>query len=250
MQTGARAPSRQPERIRDMFDRVARRYDLMNTIMTVGLDRCWRSLAAAEAHLQPGERALDVCCGTGDLSLAIAQRFPGVQVVGLDFSEAMLVCARKKAEEFARRRTRHNAVVPTFIVGDLLNLPFADDHFAATTVAFGVRNVADLPGALRQMVRVTRPGGSVVCLEITTPPPGFGRRFHSFWFDRVVPGLGRLVAGDGSAYSYLPSSVRSFPPPPELATMMAQAGLVDIRYRRLGLGIVALHVGQVPKRSM
>lgn len=239
------ALAREPQHIRDMFGRIARRYDLMNRLMTAGLDGRWRDLAAAEAHLSPGERALDVCCGTGDLAFALSRRYPAAHIVGLDFSEPMLERARAKAAaENARVAT---ASVPTFISGDLLALPFADDEFAAVTAAFGVRNVPDLPRAFAEMARVTRPGGRVLCLEISTPPPGLGRRFHELWFDRCVPALGRLVAGDGSAYSYLPASVRVFPAADVLAAVMAGAGLCNIRYRRFGLGIVALHVGLVPK---
>ncbi len=244
MGAGAGAPAREPERIRSMFGRIARRYDLMNRLMTAGLDGRWRSLAAAEACLAPGDSALDVCCGTGDMAFALARRYPGASVTGLDFAEPMLERARAKAAKMVGRGG--NAAAPTFIAGDLLSLPFPDDRFAAVTVAFGVRNVSDLPGAFSEMVRVTRPGGRVVCLEITTPPPGPGRRFHALWFDRMVPALGRLVAGEGSAYSYLPASVRSFPEAGALAAGMTTAGLRQVRFRRFGLGIVAVHCGVVP----
>ena len=241
------APAREPERIRAMFGRIARHYDLMNRLMTAGLDGRWRRLAAVQAGLARGDSALDVCCGTGDLAFALARRYPGASVTGLDFAEPMLERARAKAAKMARRGGC--AAAPAFVAGDLLSLPFADDRFAAVTVAFGVRNVADLPGAFSEMVRVTRPGGRVVCLEITTPPPGPGRRLHALWFDRLVPALGRLVAGDGSAYAYLPASVRSFPEAGSLAAMMTAAGLRRVRFRRFGLGIVALHCGVAPARG-
>lgn len=234
---------RQPERVRAMFSRIAGRYDLMNTIMTAGLDRRWRRHTAAQAGLLPGDLALDVCCGTGDLAFALAASSPGARVVGLDFSQSMLECAAEKAARFSTHHAADGALAPTFVAGDVLSLPFPDGHFSAVTVAFGVRNVPDLPRALAEMVRVTRAGGRVVCLEITTPPPGLGRRFHRVWFDHVVPLLGGLVAGDLSAYTYLPASVRSFPEPDALAALLARAGLVDVRYRRFGFGIVALHVG-------
>jgi demethylmenaquinone methyltransferase/2-methoxy-6-polyprenyl-1,4-benzoquinol methylase len=230
---------RDPQQIEAMFSRIARRYDLMNLLMTAGLDRRWRRRAAAAAELPSGERALDACCGTGDLALELARRYPRNRVTGLDFSEAMLVCARAKA-------ARAGLPLPVdFVAGDLLALPFADDSFAAVTVAYGVRNVPDLSRAFAEMARVTRPGGRVVCLEITPPPGGFGRRFHRLWFDRAVPALGRLVAGDGSAYTYLPASVRSFPSADELAVIMRRAGLRAVRYDRFGMGIIALHVGEV-----
>jgi demethylmenaquinone methyltransferase / 2-methoxy-6-polyprenyl-1,4-benzoquinol methylase len=210
--------------------------------MTAGLDGRWRAAAADQAHLAQGDRALDACCGTGDLTLALARRYPGAQVTGLDFAEPMLVRARAKAAKLGAA----GAAQPTFVAGDLLALPFPDGHFAAVTVAFGVRNVPDLAGAFAEMVRVTRAGGRVICLEISTPPPGPGRRFHELWFQRFVPVLGRLVAGDGSAYAYLPASVRAFPVADALADVMRQAGLRGVRFRRFGFGAVALHVGLVP----
>jgi demethylmenaquinone methyltransferase / 2-methoxy-6-polyprenyl-1,4-benzoquinol methylase len=212
--------------------------------MTAGLDGRWRAAAAAEACLSPGDQALDVCCGTGDLAFALASRYPQAIVTGLDFAEPMLERARAKAARIGARDAA--SAEPTFVAGDVLALPFADDQFAAVSAAFGVRNVADLPGAVAEMVRVTRPGGRVICLEITTPPPGPGRRFHELWFDRLVPALGRIVAGDGSAYSYLPASVRSFPEAGALAAIMTGAGLRHVRFRRFGMGIVALHCGLVP----
>ena len=239
------APAREPERIRDMFGRIARHYDLMNRLMTAGLDGRWRAAAAAEACLSPGDRALDVCCGTGDLAFAIADRYPHAIVTGLDFAEPMLDRARAKAAARVAGLGGEPSS-PDFVTGDVLSLPFPDDQFAAVSAAFGVRNVADLAGAFAEMVRVTRPGGRVICLEITTPPPGPGRRFHELWFDRIVPALGRLVAGDGSAYAYLPASVRAFPEAGTLAAIMIDAGLRHVRFRRFGMGIVALHCGLVP----
>ena len=167
--------------------------------------------------------------------------YPGREVTGLDFTEAML----EKAREKAAARERRGLLAPRFVHGDLLDLPFADGEFAAVTVAWGVRNVPDVPRAFAEMARVTRPGGRVVCLESTQPPPGLGGRFHAVWMTRVVPLLGRLVSGDGDAYAYLPASVEAFPRVAELAAIMAAVGLVGVRYRRFGLGAVALHVGEV-----
>jgi len=223
-----------------MFGAIATRYDLMNRLMTAGLDRRWRRAAAGAADLPPAQPALDVCCGTGDLVLALARRYPGSRVTGADFSAEMLRLARVKAE----RAGLGDSV--ELVRGDLLELPFADDSFAATTVAFGVRNVADLRRAFVEMARVTRPGGRVVCLEITSPPGGLGRRFHELWFDRLVPALGRLVAEEGSAYSYLPASVRDFPSAERLSLVMFEAGLTAVHFVRFGLGIIAMHVGHVP----
>jgi demethylmenaquinone methyltransferase / 2-methoxy-6-polyprenyl-1,4-benzoquinol methylase len=234
---------RDPSRIEAMFGGIAPRYDLMNRLMTLGLDGCWRRMAAAQALLAPGADVLDVCCGTGDLTFSLADACPSCAVTGLDFTPEMLVRARRKA---AARERRGLPVPRAFVAGDLLALPFEDGRFAAVTVGWGVRNVPDVPGALREMARVTRPGGRVVCLESTAAPDGLGKRFHDVWMGRVVPLLGRLVTGDPSAYAYLPASVAAFPRADELAAIMAGAGLANVRYRRLGFGAVALHVGEAP----
>ena len=234
---------RDPSRIEAMFGGIAPRYDLMNRIMTVGLDGRWRRMAAGEAALAPGDQALDACCGTGDLTFGLVDTCPGCRVTGLDFTPAMIVRAREKA---ASRDRRGLPVPHVFVAGDLLSLPFSDGEFAAVTVGWGVRNVPDVPRAFREMARVTRPGGRVVCLESTQAPDGLGRRFHDLWLGRVVPILGRFVTGDPSAYAYLPASVAAFPKADGLAAIMAGAGLVNVRYRRLGFGAVALHVGETP----
>lgn len=234
---------RDPLRIEAMFGGIASRYDLMNGVMTVGLDGRWRRLAAREARLAPGDRVLDACCGTGDLTLSLVDACPTCRVTGLDFTPAMLARARQKA---ASRERRGLSRPRDFVAGDLLSLPFADGEFAAVTVGWGVRNVPDVRRAFREMVRVTRPGGRVVCLESTQAPEGFGKRFHGIWLGRVVPVLGRFLTGDPSAYAYLPASVAAFPRADELAAIMAGAGLANVRYRRLGFGAVALHTGEVP----
>jgi len=221
--------------VRAMFDRIAPRYDLLNRAMTAGLDGRWRGVAAAAADLAAGDRALDVCTGTGDLALALADRVTrSGEVVGVDFAERMLERARAKADHRPGVR---------FETADALALPFADGAFDAATVAFGIRNVDDLDRGLAEMARVVRPGGKVVILEITTPARM--RRFYELWFDRVVPRLGRVLGRDGAAYAYLPASVRRFPAPPELAARMSAAGLRDIRWRPLAFGIVAVHHGRV-----
>ncbi|MCX6362791.1 MAG: ubiquinone/menaquinone biosynthesis methyltransferase, partial [Actinobacteria bacterium] len=216
--------------------------DLMNRLMTGGRDRHWRGIAAREAAPTPGDRVLDACCGTGDLSFTLAEQCPGCRVVGLDFTAAMLARARQKAAA----RERRGLLVPTFVHGDLLDLPFADGQFAAVTVGWGVRNVPDVPRAFAEMKRVTRPGGRVVCLESTQAPDGAGRRFHRVWMGHVVPLLGRVVTGDATAYAYLPASVEAFSRAEALAAIMATAGLTRVRYRRFGFGAVAIHVGEVP----
>lgn len=224
--------------VQAMFDRIAPRYDLLNRTMTMGIDGRWRRAAAVVADVAAGDAVLDCCCGTGDLTLELAARVGSAgRAVGLDFSEAMV--------ELANRKRDQRGAPAEFMVGDALNLPFENDTFAAATVAFGIRNVSDLDAGIAEMVRVVRPGGKVVILEITTPARLRG--FYHLWFDRVVPNLGRLLGRDGAAYSYLPASVRRFPEPPELARRLHVAGLTDIRWRPLAAGIVALHHARVPR---
>ena len=225
-----------------MFDRITPRYDLMNGLMTLGLDRRWRRMAAAQARLVGGDRVLDVCCGTGDLAFALGEMYPDCAVVGLDFSAQMLTRARVKAAE---RRRGGASASPDFIQGDLLDLPFADHEFAAVTVGWGVRNVSRVSRAFAEMARVTRPGGRVVCLESTRTHGELGGHLHRLWMSRVVPALGRAVTGETEAYTYLPASVEAFPSAEELAAIMASVGLANVRYRRAGLGGVAIHVGEV-----
>lgn len=232
-----------PERVQAMFNRIARPYDLMNRAMTVGLDRKWRALAADTTGVGAGASVVDVCCGTADLSLELARRVgPSGEVIGVDFAEQMLVRGREKATEGGYSQV-------TLLQGDALALPFDDDRFAAATCAFGVRNLADPERGFRELARVVRPGGAVVCLEITTPESGALAGFYRVWFDRLVPAVGRVVDRRGdSAYTYLPASVRRFPPPAELGRVMRAAGLDEVRYRLLAGGIVAIHVGRVPRR--
>jgi demethylmenaquinone methyltransferase / 2-methoxy-6-polyprenyl-1,4-benzoquinol methylase len=218
-----------PDTVRGMFDRIAPFYDVMNHVMTAGLDRRWRRLAVSEV-VWPGDRVLDACCGTGDLAVEAERR--GGRVVGLDFSPRMLERARKKSGAIE------------WVQGDALALPFGDAEFDAATVGFGVRNLADLEGGLRELARVLRPGGKLAVLEITRPR-GLLRPFFRLWFDVLVPVAGRVLPG-GEAYTYLPASVRRFPGPGDLSALFERAGFEDVRYRLLGGGIVALHVGTRP----
>ena len=215
--------------VRGMFDRIAPVYDVMNRLMTAGLDRRWRRLAAREV-VWPGDRVLDACCGTGDLAIEAERR--GGRVVGLDFSEPMLARARPKSGTIE------------WVRGDALALPFADGEFDAVTVGFGVRNLSDLEAGLREAARVLRPGGKIAVLEITRPR-GLLRPFFRLWFDVLVPLAGRVLPG-GKAYTYLPASVRRFPGPEDLAALFVAAGFEKVRFRLLGGGSVALHVGERP----
>ncbi|HEY4280224.1 MAG TPA: bifunctional demethylmenaquinone methyltransferase/2-methoxy-6-polyprenyl-1,4-benzoquinol methylase UbiE [Conexibacter sp.] len=231
--------------VRAMFDRIARGYDRMNSVMTAGLHHRWRSRAVELAAVDPGDRVVDVACGTGDLSLELARRVgPAGEVVGCDFSEQMLALAREKADRTASDASEASRAPVRFEWANALELPYADGEFAASTVGFGARNFSDLEQGLREMGRVVRPGGKVVVLEITTPTQPPLSTFYRLWFDRVVPTLGR-VAGDSDAYTYLPSSVRRFPAPKELAAAMERSGLTDIRYVLTAGGIIATHVGVV-----
>ena len=220
--------------VRAMFNRLAPRYDRMNRIMSAGLDGRWRRAAAAAADVAAGDRVLDCCTGTADLALDLASRVgPAGRVVALDFAEEMLALARPKV--LGRPIDLQE--------GDALDLPFASNHFDAATVGFGARNFADLDLGLAELTRVVRPGGRVVVLDITVPR--HLRALYGTWFDRVVPGLGRLVGSDGAAYQYLPASAKRFPTPPALAAHLAAAGLRSVAWRTFAGGMVALHYGRV-----
>jgi demethylmenaquinone methyltransferase / 2-methoxy-6-polyprenyl-1,4-benzoquinol methylase len=226
LSTGYAAGRLAPDGVRRMFDRIAPVYDAMNRIMTAGLDRRWRRLTARSVAA-PGARILDACCGTGDLAIACACE--GAVVTGLDFSEPMLERARRKAPDLE------------WVGGDALDLPFPDAAFDGATVGFGIRNVDDLERSLTELRRVLRLGGRLGILEITRPR-GVLAPFYRLWFDGIIPLVGKLLPG-GSAYTYLPASVRRFPGPEELAGLLRGVGFADVEYRLLAGGIVALHTG-------
>jgi demethylmenaquinone methyltransferase/2-methoxy-6-polyprenyl-1,4-benzoquinol methylase len=220
----ARSGTLPADSVRAMFDRIAGVYDVMNTVMTAGLHHRWRERAVDLACVGPGSRALDVATGTGDLAIELASR--GADVIGSDFSEGMLAKARLKADLRWEQ-------------ADALALPYDDATFDAATVGFGARNFGDLDRGLREMVRVVRPGGRVVVLEITTPTKPPLSSFFSLWFDRIVPLLGRF----DEAYTYLPSSVKRFPGPPALAESLVAAGCSHVGWVLTAGGIIAIHHG-------
>ncbi len=223
--------------IRDMFAGVAPRYDFLNHLLSASLDVVWRRRAAAVLGLPPGSPVLDLCCGTGDQATALRRR--GARVAAADFCVPMLAIARHKFARTAAPR-------PAALAADALSLPFSDRHFAGATVSFGLRNVADLDAALRELARVLRPGGKLVVLDATVPrwPPL--RTLYLFYFLRLLPWIGRLISPRGSAYSYLASSVVGFPQRQEFLDRMAAAGFANLAWEDLSGGTVCIHQGRIP----
>lgn len=220
--------------IREMFAGVAPRYDLLNHLLSATLDVSWRKKAAASLELTEDSRVLDLCCGTGDQALAVRKR--GGRVVAGDFCLPMLALAKRKYQRYETRR-------PAGLAADALELPFAGRTFAAATVSFGLRNVADLDAALAEMRRVLEQRGRIAILEFAVPEAGWKKRPYLFYFERVLPLLGRLVSPRGSAYSYLPSSVLDFPQRGAFLARMEAAGFEQVRSRDLSGGTVCLYSG-------
>lgn len=217
-----------------MFSRISRRYDLMNAIMSLGQDAAWRRFVVQAARPPVGGLALDVATGTGRIAQGLARA--GASAVGIDLTPAMMVQGRRDGV---------GTEEPVyFAAADALYLPFADNTFDCVTTGFAMRNVTDIEGAFREMQRVVKPGGRVVCLEVGTPRSAITRAGHAIYTRRIVPLLGKVVAGDADAYTYLPSSMRRFPSPPELARTMRRAGLKNIRYRQFTMGAAAVHYAE------
>jgi len=221
--------------IQDMFAGVAPRYDLLNHLLSANLDMVWRKRAAKVLDLPPDAPAVDVCCGTGDQAVALRKR--GARVAAADFCIPMLAIARHK---FARQE----APRPGALAADALALPFPERRFAGATVSFGLRNVADLDAALAQLARVLLPGGKLVVLEFAVPRLQPLRALYLFYFRRLLPWIGRLLSHRGSAYSYLPESVLSFPQRQGFLDRMAAAGFTDLAWEDLSGGIVCLYSGR------
>jgi demethylmenaquinone methyltransferase / 2-methoxy-6-polyprenyl-1,4-benzoquinol methylase len=227
------APSEKRSYVRRMFGAIAPRYDLMNRLMTLGRDQIWRRTVVRLCALPRGGRLLDVATGTGDIGYEALRADPSALVVGLDLTPEMMVVGRHK----------HQGLAFPFTEGDGLTLPFGDNTFDATASGFMMRNVVDVGTAFAEQLRVVKPGGRVVCLEITLPrTPVLGWLIEVYFF-RVVPFVGRLISGNREAYMYLPESVAAFPPPPELQRIIESVGLRDVRYRTAMLGTIAIHWG-------
>lgn len=224
--------------VRVMFDRIAGGYDLMNLLISACQEPRWRRRLVEAAQLTPGGAALDVASGTGKVAADLGRRTgPGGRVLGVDLSPGMIAVAQRR---YARRPGLG------YLVGDAMALPTRDGEFDAATIAFGMRNLPDYRRGFAEMARSVRPGGRVLCLEIARPRSRLAR-FMRWWFDRIVPVLGRL-AGQGAAYGYLVKSVQAYPSPERIAEIMAEAGLVDVCWTGLTGGIVTLHEGIVPER--
>jgi len=233
------APAEKSAYVRRMFGTIAARYDLLNRMMTFGLDQGWRRFAVAQVlPTSPRGRhqALDVATGTGDFLPILHSADPDALVIGLDFSLPMMQAGDAKIEATSGRGA--------YVGGDALSLPFPDDSFDLITTGFGMRNVADLMSALREMHRVAKPGARMACLEVARPRSVLLRWGHRFYFTRIVPLLGALVGGNIEAYTYLPQSAEQFPPPEHLRDLLRAAGWRHVRYQLLGLGAVAVHIAE------
>lgn len=226
-----------PRAVRAMFARIAGRYDLLNHLLSAGVDRRWRTQLVRHLGDLHGRILLDSCCGTGDLAFALERA--GARVVGVDFTPEMLVRARRKGAGHAVR----------FVAGDALCLPLGDASVDAAAIAFGIRNVADRRAGVREMMRVVRPGGSVILLEFSPPPAGVLGALYRSYFTRILPRLGGWISGAADAYRYLPDTVLAWPAPDELRAEMEALGLEHCGYRRLSAGIACLSYGRVPHRA-
>lgn len=219
--------------VRRMFTAIAPHYDLMNRLMTFGRDRVWRRAVAQLAALPRGGRLLDVATGTGDIVYEALRLDPSLRAIGLDLTREMMLYGRGK----------HGGLAFPCVEGDGLAMPFAEHTFDAVCSGFMLRNVVDIRAALAEQVRVVRPGGRVVCLEITRPTAPVIRALFDLYFFRLVPAIGGLISGQRSAYTYLPHSTVAFPRPPELKRIMESVGLRDVRYRTAMFGSIAIHWG-------
>lgn len=224
--------------VRQLFSKIAHRYDLMNTLLSFNLDKYWRRIAVEKSAVRPGGLALDVCCGTGMLTLGLARAaFPHGKVIGLDFCREMLEVAKANLA-----RSPYGGIVE-LVEGNATSLPFEENTFDCATIAFALRNVPDIEGTLREMKRVVRPGGRVVSLELAKPSWPVFKQLYYFYFNHLVPLLGCLGVGRKDPYSYLPRSLKDFPHQEEIRLLFTRIGLEQARCFELTGGIVAVHVG-------
>jgi demethylmenaquinone methyltransferase/2-methoxy-6-polyprenyl-1,4-benzoquinol methylase len=224
------------QRIASMFDRIARRYDFLNRVLSFGTDVAWRHRALARAGIEPGMAVLDVGAGTGDLSFAAADR--GARVMAVDLSPGMLSVLGRRATPAQRSRIQA-------VVGTAESLPMPDRAVDRVVTGFTVRNVGDLARAFSELRRVLRPGGRAVILELSHPPSRTFARLYTVYFDRIAPAVAALLGGDREAYRYLPRSLRPFPEAERLAAMLRDAGFARVRFERLTFGIAAIHIAEV-----
>lgn len=238
--TAPELPHGEPRVVAAMFGRIAHRYDLMNRLLSLGMDGGWRRLATRKCNLRPGDRALDVASGTGDLAFEMAKKVGSDGfVIGLDITREMLVLGHDKSVKRKETRVDHHE-------GDAMRLPYANGSFRAATMAFGGRNVPDLTGAFREMTRVLQPQGRVVFLELNRPHLWGFRHLFDFYFHTFSPLVGGLLSGDRSAYEYLPRSVDNFEGVEAISACMRDAGLSDITVHRLMFGVANIHAGTKP----
>ena len=230
-----------PKKVRGMFDQVAPRYDLTNDVLSIGQDRLWRVATRRAIAPQSGERILDLAAGTGASSAALAGS--GADIVAADFSPGMIAEGRRRYGPDAAGGGIPNL---TFVEADAIDLPFGDDEFDAVTMSFGLRNVDQPKKALSELLRVTRPGGRVVICEFSHPPSPAFAGLYRFYNGRVLPAVARLVSSNADAYEYLGESIAAWPDQRTLAAWLREAGWVDVAYRNLSFGIVALHRGRKP----
>jgi demethylmenaquinone methyltransferase / 2-methoxy-6-polyprenyl-1,4-benzoquinol methylase len=236
---GARNEAEASRGVREMFTRIAPRYDLLNHLLSAQLDRVWRARVARELKPileRPDALVLDLCCGTGDLAFSLA-RHAKARILGADFSHPMLVRAREKAAD------ANGAASLNFLEADALRLPFVGGAFDLVTTAFGFRNLANYEDGLREILRVLKPGGTLAILEFAEPAPGALGDLYRFYFQKVLPKVGGFISGDREAYAYLPKSVARFFRPQELASLMEGVGYGSVHYRLMTLGSIALHTG-------
>ncbi|MGI6092932.1 MAG: demethylmenaquinone methyltransferase [Veillonellaceae bacterium] len=224
--------------VHKLFTAICSHYDFMNSMLSCNQDRYWRRFALQKAELQPGNKVLDVCCGTGKLTLGLAaQVSPAGQVIGLDFCKAMLDIAEKNISKSPVKE------VITLVQGNALALPFPDNEFNCAITGFGLRNLPDINKALAEMCRVTRPGGTVISLELAKPTAPVLKQLYYFYFEQILPLLGKLKVGADGFYSWLPQSLKDYPHQKDIAVIFENHGLSNVQYFELTGGIAAVHVG-------